>query len=191
MTNQIWTDEQLSTAIRGSSKQNETALRQIFQDRGWRSAVANQCFALGLPEDMYSEIFAAALIVFDRKIRTGAFRGESSLKTFFVGISKKMALKALEKKKRSNTSYLPLEHLPETDNEDDNPQTMMESDETILRIEQSIKKLKKDCQKIILMLREDYNNDDIAHALGYKDGAHARKFVYKCRECLRQLLQSD
>lgn len=97
------------------------------------------------------DIFQDTLLIFNRNLRDGTFRGESSIKTYLYGICKKLWLKEIQRKKRAQTISTDQLH----DNAFD-----LEYLRNIERVGHLMSQLQEECKRILTEFY--YNNRSIA-----------------------------
>mgnify|MGYP003576537867 FL=1 len=79
----------------------------LVVEKGWEHVYASYypmirdmiCHNSGMEDDA-SDIFHDALLIFDRNLKSGRFRGDSSIKTYLFSICKNLWLKEYEKKQK-------------------------------------------------------------------------------------------
>lgn len=87
------------------------------------------------------DIFQDALLIFSRNLKTGLFRGESSIKTYLFGICKNLWLKEIHKKKRALILASDLQN----DEAED-----LDYLKNIERVNQLMDRLQEDCKRILV-----------------------------------------
>jgi RNA polymerase sigma factor (sigma-70 family) len=92
-------------------------------------------------EDDAIDIFQDALLIFNKNIKNGTFREESSIKTYLFGICKNLWLREIQIKKRAQTIPPNLQ-----DNDSDDLEYLRNIEKVTLLLEQ----LQADCKKILV-----------------------------------------
>ena len=88
MIEPLFSESQLLDAFQQGGEFREKALRQIYRDDKWRKSVIFYVVTHGGNPSDAEDVFQDTIILFDRQIREGNFKGQSSLATYFMGIAK-------------------------------------------------------------------------------------------------------
>jgi RNA polymerase sigma factor (sigma-70 family) len=127
-------------------------------EKGWRYIYRTyypmvHTFILGNSgtEDDAIDIFQDTLLIFSRNLKNGAFREESSIKTYLFGICKNLWFKEIQRKKRAQ--IFPLD-------QQDNDGHDLEYLKNIEKIGHLINQLQEGCKQILIEFY--YNNRSMA-----------------------------
>lgn len=129
------------------------------------------------------DVFTESFIIFERQVRLGKFRGESSLETYFHAITKWQWL-AL---KRKDKHTLGVEHL-EKQGSEANPENIYISDERKVILHQMISLIGEKCQTLIGLFQLSYSMKEIMERVGYASEHVAANQVRDCREKLKKVM---
>lgn len=176
MTEPLWNDEQLIQAINGTSEERNDAMRYIFKNLEWRSMVVQYVQHKGGNEPDGEDVFQEAIILFDRNLRQGKFKGGSSLKTYFYGIVKWYWLGQIRKKRT-------LEELASLGEpgQDEGVEARVINTEKAEYLQKALDQIGKRCKTILNLYGRRYSMDEIAAELGLAHGKVAKKAAYRCR----------
>ena len=182
------TDLQLVDAIQKGGSSREKALILLYNRLGLRRKVCAYIASNGGNwqdgEDMYQE----GIIVFDRNVRHGKFRGESTLEAYLFSICKFLWMNRRRKTEKMDLTDNTMEfekghdHTPEIDyiNEEQNE---------ILRT--LIKGLGDRCQKVLKLWQLSYSMKEITEMVGLSSEGMARKTKYQCMKKLMEMVAGN
>lgn len=181
------TDADLLTALRGSEQERELALDHFFQNPRLMAWVLRHVQFSGGSQQDGMDVFEESFLVFERQIRTGHFRSESSLETFFHGIARWQWL-ALRRKNRPSADPESLFDMP-----DDNPtpEIIMLSDERRVILSALLVQVGERCRKMLDLFQAGHSMREIKVAMGFSNDGVAGSKVHECREKLKKLIRLD
>ena len=183
-----WTEEQLLTAISGGGVSRETALRAIYKDAELkRMVIAFVRNRQGNTEDG-QDMFHEGIIVLDRNVREGKFRGESPLKGYLYSICRFLWMNQL--RKRAKTSPVADTALFEKPDET-TPEIALITEERKTILNQLLEQLGERCRSILELWKLSYSMEEIAEKLDFSSAAMARKAKYRCHLSLLELVQKN
>lgn len=185
MAKNQWSDEILVKAITGSEKERNNALQYIFTNLEWKSLAIRHVQEKGGNEQDGEDVFQETLILFDRNIREKRFKGESSLKTYFIAIVKWCWWGQF--RKRHPHEELGQQH----DKAQDSVEGRVIEDEKKHFLRQALKQLGERCEKILELYQLHYSMEEIAMEVGLSSTALAKKEAYRCREKLKEFLDNN
>lgn len=177
-------DADLIKAICGAPHERDAALCYLFNEDNWFNRVRNYVVGQGGTVEDGEDVFQETVILFDRNIRQGRFKGESSLQTYFFGISKWYWVTERRKQK----TFTELNDAHESFDEDIDFQLIEAENREILT--SILSKIGEKC-KALLLLTGIATHKEIAEIKGYSSGEIAKKEVYRCRERLRSLIEQE
>ena len=174
------TDEQIIQALLGNLSQREEAFAYLYRSSGWREWVLRHVCREGGDEPAGEDVFQETLILFDRNIREGRFRGGSSLQTYFLGIAKQYWF---NRRRNIRPGPLPdtVKHYPDTDN----PEQITLLIERQQMISHILEMMGEHCKKVLELYKLSLTNEEIASELGLSSPEMAKKYTYRCREKFR------
>lgn len=182
----ISTDASIARAIAGGGKARELALQQWFADEGLQRWVRNYATRNGGSETDAEDLYHDTFITFDRLLREGKFRAESSLKTFFCSIAKWQWLNKLRKKGRvaamDSADLLEIAQFPE--------QEMYERERQQV-FEKLLSSMGSKCKRILGLYQLSYSMKEIATEMGYSSDQVAMNQCSECRKKLKALIENS
>ncbi len=183
-----WTDEQYLRAISNGGPSREAALRAIYSDTELqRMVLVFVRKRQGNAEDG-QDMFHEGIIVLDRNVRAGKFRGESPLKGYLYSICRFLWMNEL--RKRAHTS--PLAESPRPEDPDEiTPEISLIADERKAVLNRLLEQLNARCQQILELWKLSYSMEEIAKTLDFSSADMARKAKYRCHLNLLELVQQQ
>ena len=181
-------DAQWVEAIRQGGTAREAALREIYRDKDLlRMVVAfvrNHQGDATEGQDMYHE----GIIVLDRNIREGKFRGESPLKGYLYSICRFLWMNQMRKQAHTKTvAEVPIEN--EADLE--TPEIQLIAQERKDMLNRLLGELGERCQRILELWKLSYSMEEIAESLGFSSPDMARKAKYRCHLSLLEVVKNS
>ena len=132
------------------------------------------------------DVFQETLILFDRSIRKGNFKGKSSLKTYFFAIAKYYWWK-LRSRRRPTRELSPQDY----DETVDSVEVYVLEEEKKQYLRQAMQQIGDRCKAILRLYQLDYSMQEIARDIGLSSDAMAKKETYRCRMRLRAYLENN
>ena len=181
-------DEQLLEAIKQGGTARETALREIYRDANLQRMVTayvrNHRGDATEGQDMFHE----GIIVLDRNIRAGKFRGESSLKGYLYSICRFLWMNQM----RKLSHVKPVAEMPfENEADLDTPEVQVVAQERKDLLNRLLGELGERCQRILELWKLSYSMEEIAETLGFSSADMARKAKYRCHLSLLEVIQQN
>lgn len=161
------------------------ALRYLFGHTVLRPKVIGHVRRYGGNRQDGEDVFQEAVIVFDRKLRQGAYQNEGSLEAYFMGIVRWHWFNELQRRGRSGVYHT--ENPPEPP-PGGNPETEYLLQEQRELLEGLMRKLTEKCRSILKMYQLDYSMDEIGRLMGYAGSGVAKKETHLCRQRFKALL---
>ena len=180
------TDEELIKAIKGPDEMRNQALYFAYFKLGWRDSAINLVAKYGGDIHDGDEISNDALVAVDRNIRNDKFNQESSLLTYYLAIVKKIWWKRTRRDPKFKSLEFELDQESSTSLEDD-----FFNKEKLSFLEKVIEQLSESCRELLKYTQLGYTNEEIKVEKKFKNANMAKKAVYRCREKLKSLLQSN
>jgi RNA polymerase sigma factor (sigma-70 family) len=180
-------DVALLAALRGSDDEREQALNHFFQNPRLMAWVIRHVQLGGGSVQDGQDVFEESFIVFERQVRTGYFRGESSLETFFHGIARWQWLAH----RRKNRPTANVENLLETPMEDPTPEKIVISEEKRVMLSALLAQVGERCRKLLGFYQLSYSMSEIREQMGFASNQVAANEVHSCRDKLKKIIQRD
>ncbi len=178
-------DTDLVSALKGSEIERRQALQYFFQNPRLMKWVLKYVQVQGGSEQDGKDVFEESFILFERQIRTGNYRGESSLETYFHGIARWQWV-AFRRKKRPTES---VEMLSTTPDEQGSPEKILISEERRIILSNLMTQVGERCRKLIGLFQLNYSMREIREMQGYSSDQVAANEVHSCREKLKKVIQ--
>jgi len=180
-------DEEIIEAINKGEKL-EVFVRQLYEK--YFNMIANFIRTNNGNNEDAEDLFQEAIVVFIDLVRTGRFRGDSSIKTFIYAISKNLWLNEL--KKRNRAVFRETEYYENTEKETKAVQAGVSENEARRQVLAFMDKLGGNCKKIlVLFYYEEKSMRDIFREMNYESEQVARNMKYKCMKKLHELLDDN
>lgn len=183
-----FTDEQLVAAISAGGQAREIALKAIYDDGDLKRMVAafvrNHQGNATDGQDMFHE----GMIVLDRNIREGKFRGEAPVKGYLYSICRFLWMNQLRKQAHtSSVAEVPIAQEPDHLT----PEIALMTEERKGLLNRLLKELGERCQQILELWKLSYSMEEIAENLGFSSPDMARKAKYRCHVSLLELIRNN
>lgn len=191
-------DTDLLTAIRRSGEERERAMAYLWKDQTLRNMAFAALFKLLRDKRDVEDAFADAIVRFMRNILDGKFRGESSLRTYIVGICINVGKKRAWQPPQylSQEDPLPLETIEQKlhDTSDSAEKTFLEQ-EYEKNLERFFQKLYRllpaHCERNLRLHHDEgYSVKEIAVMEQIQEQS-AKTKLWECRKKLRELIEQD
>ncbi len=180
-------DTDLLSALRGSDSERQQALGHFFENPRLLAWVVHHVQISGGGEQDGKDVFEESFLVFERQLRTGHFRGESSLETYFHGIARWQWLAF----RRKNRPTADLEKQPDLPSEEHSPEKILISDERRVMLSGLIAQVGERCRKLIGWYQLNYSMREIREISRFASDQVAANEVHGCREKLKKIIQRD
>lgn len=164
----------------------KAALQCLFENQALRKRTIAHVRRYGGNRQDGEDVFQEAIIVFDRKTRAGAFRGESSLEGYFMGIVRWHWFNEQQRNARQPVS---LHETPPEPPPGGNPEQEYLLAERREQLDKLLEQLADKCRNLLKMYALDYSMDEIARQLGFANDKVAKKEAYLCRKRFRVVLK--
>jgi RNA polymerase sigma factor (sigma-70 family) len=182
--NKTWTESQIIAGFKSNEADRQAAFRAFYTYAGLRASTYKQLLNLGVPHEELSDVFQDAMIVAERHLRAGTFKGNSKLTTWFIGIAKFTWLAKLQKEDRRN-GLLPID-LPV--DEFINPELMFLDEERNAVLDEVLTSIGDFCKQLLRYYGLHYSMKEIAELLNLDDDERAKDRARDCREKLRKTI---
>lgn len=165
----------------------EEAVRKIYENY-FEGIVAQICLKGGNREDG-ADIFQEAVLVLIDKVKTGQFRGDSSIKTFLSAIARNLWLHELRSRGRRNNReviYMAGEEKAEE------PVTSFFEQSSSKTLGAVLSQIGQVCSKILTgFYYEDKSMKELLSEFNYENEQVLRNRKSKCMKKLKELLSND
>jgi RNA polymerase sigma factor (sigma-70 family) len=180
------TDQAIVAAVAAGGVARDAALQQWFGDEGLQRWVRHYAAQRGGAEADGEDLYHDTFITFDRLLRAGKYRGESSLRTFFCGIAKWLWLNRQRKKGRivALESQEMAEIAPFVEDE-------MYDRERQAVFQQMLSALGDRCKRLLTLYQLSYSMKEIAAEMGYGSDQVAMNQCSECRKKLKALIENS
>lgn len=178
-----------------SSDDNErnNALKILYMDKAINAKINEWSRACNLKSKEPDDILQEGVIILDRKVRDGSFRGESNVKTYLLGICKRLIWDSVKKKEildfQEDLGTGP--NTPSYDHFNDLEQSNEEKtrDNALHEI---IDQLGGNCPEALKSYYfEGMKMAQVALKIGLKNDKQAKKAVSRCRQKLRDAINNN
>ncbi len=183
-----WTDNQFLAAITGGGTGREAALRGIYSDNELkRKVIAFVRNRQGNADDG-QDMFHEGIIVLDRNIREGKFRGEAPLKGYLYSICRFLWMNQLRKNAHTTQGA---EAVLANEPDAYTPEITLITEERKSLLNGLLSQLGERCQRVLELWKLSYSMEEIAEKLDFSSADMARKAKYRCHLSLMELLQQN
>lgn len=166
----------------------EQPVRQLY-DFYFEGILAQICANGGTREDG-ADIFQEAVLVLIEKVKTGQFRGDSSIKTFLSAIARNLWLfeiRTRQRRRKRENLYMEGEEIitEETHN-------TVFSNNNKMGLEEILAETGETCKKILMgFYYEDKSMRDLLSLFNYENEQVLRNKKSKCMKKLKELISSN
>ena len=179
------TDSELLAAIQQGGQRREGILRQIYQDDKLRKTIVHHIVTHGGNSYDAEDVFQDAIILFDRQIREGNFKGQSSWSTYFIGIAK-WRWYSIRRKFRVVVEP-DLGNDPSTESVE---ARVIENERRDI-IDEILSKIGDRCKNLLKLYKLSYSMEEIANELGLSSPELAKKNAYECRKKFKDFVTNN
>jgi len=180
-------DSDLLATLQGSDSERRQALDHFFENPRLLSWVLRHVRLQGGSEQDGKDVFEESFLIFERQVRTGHFRGESSLETYFHGIARWQWL-AFRRKSKPTADF---DAQPEMSSEDRSPEKILISEERRVMLSSLMAQVGERCQKLLGLFQLSYSMREIRELMGYSSDQVAANEVHGCREKLKKVIEQQ
>jgi RNA polymerase sigma factor (sigma-70 family) len=168
---------ELLLAFKQGGLERDSALRRIYENEQLRQTVIKLIMSNGGNIQDAEDVFQDTLILFDRQIREGNFKGDSTWTTYFVGIAKWRWVSV--KRKFGRDIELKIEHFT---GQVESVEARAIEDEKRQLIDEILTKIGERCKSILKLYKLSFSMEEIAEKLGLSSPELAKKNAYECRK---------
>lgn len=186
MSNDLKSDQEIIEAIQAGGLVREQILYHISIQLDWKGLVINHVLNNSGNQQDGEDLAQNVFVILDRNIRGDIFKGESTLKTYFMSIVRRQWLNRLRDQKKTyelkNADY---------EKTGQNVEDQYINEEKKNYYEKLFSLVGKRCKEIFLLIRLDYSLREIAEKIGLSSPEMAKKESYRCRVKLRKFLEEN
>ena len=179
------TDAQLLNAIKGKEEERNWALKYFFTNKPLKASVISYVSQHNGNVQDGEDVFQDTVILFDRAVREGNFKGQSSLSTYFIGIAKWRWV-SNKRKFGGNLELKPEQY----DKPVESVEARVIEDERRNVIDEILTKIGDRCKTILKLYKLSYSMDEIAEKLGLSSPELAKKNAYECRKKFKDFVEN-
>jgi RNA polymerase sigma factor (sigma-70 family) len=181
-----YSDAELINWVRGSDLERDKALSYIVKT--WKRDLAAVLVGKGATRDEIEYCIQESVIVLDKHIRAGSFRGESSVRTFFVSIGKQ----TFQNKDRWQIGFQSIEdNADRVEVDPKTPQNRLESQEIQAFVQQVLAALPSRCREVLRLYMNDLSNREIQEELKLPSEGAANYAAFDCRKKFKELCEKN
>lgn len=184
-------DQEILAAMNVGGLERENALFNLYSDKELRNTINMYIVRHGGNEADFEDVFQDAIIIFDRNVRIGKFRGDSTIKAYLVSVARYSYISRLRKQEKTVFSNFIVPDNVLYEDEYANYEQNEIDDLKKQVFEDVIEKLGGSCKTILALSFSGASMDEIATNLGYPNVMYLRKKKYLCLQKLRKLIQED
>ncbi len=180
-----YNDKELQAMIRKGDEERDEALHVIYSTWGIHALAILR--SRGVSETDAEDARQDAIIVFDNHIRNGGYRGEGSMKNYFIGIFKWCLYSNLIKTQRIDWQE---EDWIIDGTEEDHPEVLMldKENKNLIRKLFEMEALGEKCKRLLKLYRLGLSMKEIAKSAQLGNANNARQRIHACRRKLANLV---
>ncbi len=181
------TPGEIIAALKGQdAERRKAALQCLFENQALRKLAIAHVRRYGGNRQDGEDVFQEAIIVFDRKLRLGAWQAEGSLEAYFMGIVRWHWYNMQQRDARMPVS---LHETPPEPPPGGNPELEYLLAERREQLDTLLEQLANKCRNLLKMYALDYSMDEIARQMGFANDKVAKKEAYLCRKRFQVILK--
>ncbi len=177
---------ELLSAFKKGGLERDFALKSIYENEQLRQTIIKLIMSNGGNIQDAEDVFQDTLILFDRQIRDGNFKGDSTWTTYFVGIAKWRWVSV--KRKFGRDTELKIEHF--TGQVESVEARAIENERRVL-IEEVLTKIGARCKTILKLYKLSFSMEEIAEIMGLSSPELAKKNAYECRKKFKDFVAEN
>jgi len=185
--NEILNSAIINGILKGGKMRLE-AIEKLYNDQSIRAQVRSVIRrARGHSQD-WEDIFHDGIIVLEKNIRQGKFKGDSKLSVYLAGICKYICFNYNRKEGRQTS----VEEIPrDKQTITISPEELMISEELKTILSKELDKLKEPCKEVLRMWQLNYKAEEIAQKLNLNSASYARKQKFRCIKKLMESIKAN
>ena len=183
-----YTDEKLVTMITGSDKHRDEAIQYVLKN--WKYEVVAVLNRQGAKKAEIEYTFEEAIIIFDKHIRNGTFRQESSLKTFLISICKQI-FRNKERWHMTEKGHKPLDEKTVDIATEETPLTHVYSRDVSTFVQKILAVLSHRCRDLLSLYMLSFTNREIKEQMDIPTENAVGNALFECRQKFRLLCEKS
>jgi RNA polymerase sigma factor (sigma-70 family) len=188
MSKAYLTQAEIIEALTGANeKRRSTALICLFGDEKLRKIALTHVRRYGGNRQDGEDVFQEAIIVFDRKLRLGAYMNQGSLEAYFMGIVRWHWFN--EQQRRGKAPLIQADENTLDPELQSDPELEYLLTERRDLLEKLLAQLSEKCRGILKMYQLEYPMEEIARLMGFSNRGVAKKEAFLCRKRFRAVLE--
>ena len=189
-------DNLQSGILSGDPAKRNQAFRLLYESRQVKAKIREWADFYGLKGMANSDVLQEAIILLDKTVREGKFKGESRVETFLLGICKNIIRDGSKKASKVILADSFSDNLTDEGDIADNNLMLKEQSDTEIRRDDALKKamsqLTEKCQENLrLYYFDNQAMAAVAQARGLANAEQAKKAVSRCRQSLREIIAEN
>ena len=183
-----YTDQEVVSMIVSSTDNRNKALKEVYMSQKLRLSVKKAVAKMGAQDSDIKDTYQDAIVIFDRNVRNGKFRGDSTIVTYITGIAKWLWLGQQRKLRRMKST----DQIEIYDGiEDSNAEELVEVEERKHHLRRLLDKMDDKCNGLLKMYMLNLSMKEIAEKRGFTKVQSAKNAVHRCREKLRTIIKNS
>ena len=185
MENNRYSDDEIVNGLLGTPKERDEALKMLFLNEKLRGYIIGFVRKNKGNTQDGEDIFQDAIILLDRRVRQGGFKGSGSIGGYLQGIAKFLWYRKRAQWDSKTEAFELEQHEDLSENYSD--LTFIQRDRK-LAIEAILKKIGEKCKRILTMYKEQYSMEEIAEIMEFASKDVAKNEAYRCRQKFRNFV---
>lgn len=187
MNSKTYTDEQIVKGLTGNPRERDLALKALFQNQKLKAYIIGFVRKNRGNTQDGEDVFQDAIILLDRRVRQGGYKGTGSIDGYLQGIAKFIWYRKRDKW-QNKTEALTIEHIQEE--VEQGIETSIIAEEKKQAIKSILQHLGDKCKKILTMYQNKFSMEEIAEKMDFSGKDVAKNEAYRCRQKFRKFVVS-
>jgi RNA polymerase sigma factor (sigma-70 family) len=180
-------DEQLVGQLQGSEADRKAALKVLYLDTKLKSYILGFVQRNGGNAQDGEDIFQDAIILLDRRVRQGGYKGDGALSGYLQGIARRLWLRKRQQWNERTTEFKPEEQEQPAESYD----LELMAEERKRTIRTILEHIGDRCKKILTMYKLKHSMEEIAEVMELATAAVAKNEAYRCRKKFRAVVANN
>ena len=178
-------EQELIAGILAGGNAQKKALNYLYKQGTFKESLTAFIYSQNGTKEDSDDIFQEALYTLYKNIREKKFSGNSSIKTYFLGICKNIWLnrKMKEQRRKKIKEKIDPLQMPHVSS----PETPYLFREKITILEKFIEKIGATCKKLLSLFWAGYSLEEIAKKISYKNARGVSAKKVECNNKLKLL----
>ena len=178
-------DSEIIHDILNGGKSRLNALSLLYNSDSFKKRIESLVYYFGGSREEVEEILTETIIIFDRNVRNGLFKENSSIQTYIFSIARHYYY--VKRRKRS-IHPIQIDELEEEPIAISNPELICIDQEAEQLLLQILGQLGEKCKKILRYWSSSYSYKEIASIMQLHNAGNARKRKHDCLKKLENYL---